>query len=117
MEDILSIPITVGQTTYVVSDLVDNKINNATEKISRNDGDIQITVDADLEDGVDSVATQAEFIKFAQGYTFPSGVHYEAGGENQENSELIVAVLSSFFIALIIIFAILTLQFQSFAQP
>lgn len=117
MEDILSIPITVGQTTYMVSDLVDNKINNATEKISRNDGDIQITVDADLEDGVDSVATQAEFIKFAQVYTFPSGVQYEAGGENQENSELIIAVLSSFFIALIIIFAILTLQFQSFSQP
>lgn len=39
------------------------------------------------------------------------------GGENESNSELIVAVLSAFFIAVIIIFAILTLQFNSFSQP
>ncbi len=117
MEDILSIPITIGQNTFLVGDLVDNKIDNSTALISRDDGNIEITVDADLDTGIDSVSTQAAFVKFADTYKFPSGVSYLAGGENEANSELITAVLSSFFIALIVIFAILTMQFQSFSQP
>lgn len=117
MEDILSIPITIGQNTFLVSDLVDDKIDNSTALISRDDGNIEITVDADLETGIDSVSTQSAFVKFAESYKFPSGVSYLAGGENEANSELITAVLSSFFIALIVIFAILTMQFQSFSQP
>ncbi len=49
MEDILSIPITVGGTNYVVRDFVDTTITNATATVSREDGNIQITVDANLE--------------------------------------------------------------------
>lgn len=117
LEDVLAIPLVVGQTSYVVGDFVESKLTNATASVTRENGNIQITVDADLEVGTDTVSTQSEFTKFAETYAFPPGVSYQAGGENQENSDLIVAVLSAFFIALIVIFAILTLQFHSFSQP
>lgn len=117
LEDVLSIPLTVWTSRYVVWDFVESRITNATANISRQDGDIQITVDADLEQGIDSVSTQKTFLSYAESYEFPAGVSYKAWGENEENSELITAVLSAFFIAIIVIFAILTLQFHSFSQP
>lgn len=49
LEDVLAIPLTVGQTNYVVGDFVDSQITNATASITRENGNIQITVDADLE--------------------------------------------------------------------
>lgn len=116
-EDIQNIPLTVGAITYRVGDFIDTKISNATASVARENGKIQITVDADLETGVDSVKTGNTFEAFAQKYQFPNGISYSKGGENQENSELIVAILSAFFIAIIVIFAILTLQFNSFSQP
>lgn len=117
IEDVMSLPIIIGNITYNVGDFVDVVISNATAAVNRVDGDIQITVDADIEDGVDTVSTQQTFIDYAEKYDFPAGISYKSGGENQENSELIVAILSAFFIALIVIFAILTLQFHSFSQP
>ena len=116
-EDIQNIPLTVGATTYRIGDFINTKITNATASVSREDGKIQITVDADLEAGVDSVSVGKQFETFATKYTFPTGISYAKWGENEENSELIIAILSAFFIAIIVIFAILTLQFNSFSQP
>lgn len=117
IENILAIPITIGQNTFLIGDFIENKITNSTALISRENGDIQITVDADLDTGVDSVSTQAAFVAYAQSYLYPPGISYKAGGENESNKELITAILSAFFIALIVIFAILTLLFHSFSQP
>jgi hydrophobic/amphiphilic exporter-1 (mainly G- bacteria), HAE1 family len=117
LEDILSIPISVWPTAYRIGDFIESHLTNATASISRENGNIQIAVDADLEVGIDSVSTQAEFVKYASSYDFPSWVSYKAWWENQENGALITAILSAFFIALIVIFSILTLQFHSFSQP
>ena len=72
LEDVLAIPLYVGPTRYLVGDFVDSQISNATASITRENGNIQITVDADLETGIDSVSTQAEFKKFAEGYVYPA---------------------------------------------
>ena len=45
LENILAIPLTVGQTRYLVGDFIDSQISNATASIVREDGNIQITVD------------------------------------------------------------------------
>ena len=117
IEDISSIPITVWSTSYRIGDFIESELTNATASVTRVDGDIQITVDADLEDGTDTVSTQKALSDYASAYEFPPGISYKTGGENEANSELIVAILSAFFIALIVIFSILTLQFHSFSQP
>lgn len=49
MEDVLGIPFTVGPNTYRVGDFVDTQVQNAVASISREDGKIQITVDADIK--------------------------------------------------------------------
>lgn len=117
LEDILSIPIAVWAINYRIGDFVESQLTNATASITRVDWDIQITVDADIQEWVDTVSTQKAFADYAAKYDFPSGISYKAWWENEANSELIVAIVSAFFIALIVIFAILTLQFHSFSQP
>jgi len=117
IEDILGIPIAVWNTTYLLGDLIDSRLSNAIASISRSNGDIQITVDADLEDGMDTVSSQAAYTQFASGYKYPPGISYKTWGENQENAELIIAIGSAFFLSLLAIFAILVLQFQSYSQP
>ena len=42
---------------------------------------------------------------------------YQLGGENNDNSELIMAMGIAFVLSLIMIFSILVLQFNSFKQP
>lgn len=49
MDDILSLPITIGNTSYAVRDFVDPTITNATATVSRESGKIQITVESNLE--------------------------------------------------------------------
>lgn len=117
VEDILSIQIPIGNTMYRVWDFVDSTITNATATVARENGKIQITVESNLEKGLDTVSTQAKFIAFAEKYNFPNWISYEKWGENESNKELLVAVLSAFFLSIIVIFAILTLQFNSFSQP
>jgi multidrug efflux pump subunit AcrB len=60
---------------------------------------------------------QPQLIDFAENYNYPEGISYTAGGENEENAELIQATLQSFMIALFLIFTILVFQFNSYSQP
>lgn len=115
-EDIQGITFAFAWRTYRVGDFLDVRPENAIASIKRSDGKIQITVDADLEVGVDSISTQNAFLTYAQEYSFPAGITYAVGWENEENKELLVAVGVSFFIACMTIFAILTLQFNSYSQ-
>ncbi len=117
MEDILGIPFTIGSTNYTIGNFVDTRTQNAVASVNREAGKVQISVEADLETGVDSISTQAQFVAYANSYNFPNGIAYKAWGENDANSELIMAVISAFFIAVMVIFSILTLQFNSFSQP
>lgn len=117
MEDILGITFTIWTTNYKVGNFVDTRTQNAIASVNRENGKVQIAVESDLEKGIDSVSTQAKFVEYAKSYKFPPGIWYKAWWENDANSELIIAVVSAFFIAIMAIFAILTLQFNSFSQP
>jgi multidrug efflux pump subunit AcrB len=117
MEDILGITFTVWQTSYKVGNFVDTRTQNAIASVNRENGKVQIAVESDLEKGIDSISIQAKFVEFAKSYNFPPWISYKAWWENDANSELIIAVASAFFIAIMTIFAILTLQFNSFSQP
>ena len=117
MEDILGISFVVWNSTYKIGNFVDTKVQNAIASVNRENGKVQITVEWDLELGVDTLSSQAQFQKFAESYNFPAGIAFEIGGETDSNKELIVAMVTAFILALIVIFAILTLMFDSFSQP
>ncbi|NRH21231.1 efflux RND transporter permease subunit [Candidatus Gracilibacteria bacterium] len=117
MEDILGISFAVGPTTYKVGNFIDTKVQNAIASVNRENGKVQITVEGDLNLGVDTLSTQASFQKYADAYNFPVGITYKVGGETDSNKELIIAMATAFILALMVIFAILTLMFDSFSQP
>lgn len=89
----------------------------ATSKIIRENGKITITVESNLQKNAKAEPINAELVTFAESYPFPEGISYEKGGETEENADLITAMLSAFLFALICIFGILVLQFNSYTQP
>lgn len=117
LEDILGISFTIGATTYKIGNFVDNKVQNAIASVNRENGKVQITVEGDLDLGVDTLSTQTVFQKYADAYNFPTGISYKIWWETDSNKELIVAMVTAFVLALMVIFAILTLMFDSFSQP
>lgn len=117
VDDIMNSTFNYAWKSYQVGNFVEYHTKNSIASISREDWKITISVEADLEKWVDTVSTQAKFEEFAKSYNFPTWISYLKWGENEENKELIIAVLSSFFIAIMVIFTILTLQFNSYSQP
>lgn len=103
--------------TYVLGSFVDASAKNAVASVAREDGKITISVEADTITGTLPATVQSKFQKYAESHAFPHGISFAKGGENESNRELIVAVLTSFFVAVVLIFGILVLQFNSFAQP
>lgn len=106
-----------GGKSYRIGDFVDSTVKNAVASVKREDGKITITVEGDVEKDVLPAEIQTKFESYAKSYAFPTGISYSKGGENEANKELIIAVLVSFVVALVCIFGILVLQFNSFAQP
>lgn len=106
-----------GGKDYRLGDLINANVTNAVASIKRESGLTTISIGADVEEGILATDVQKKFLDYAAKYPYPNGISYSAGGENQENADLIVAILTAFFIAMIAIFSILTLQFNSFKQP
>lgn len=90
---------------------------NAIQQISRKNGDITISVESDLENPSESLAVTNQILTYAKTYDFPAGISYSSGGENSENSELVMAMVMALIISVVTIFGILTYQFNSFAKP
>lgn len=78
MNNIFSLPIVLGANTYRVGDFIDSTLSNATANIARQDGKIQITIDADAENVKDNTALQKKFLEFAKTYQYPQGISYVA---------------------------------------
>jgi len=85
--------------------------------ISREDGNIVISVNSDLEDWYFQNQIQPKLLDFASKYNFPKNITYSSWWEASENAELITSTITSFFIAVFLIFWILVFQFNSYMQP
>ena len=116
-EDILNMQIDTSIGKIRVGDYVSYSFDEALSSISRENGDITITVDADVESGVVPTEIQPKLLEYAKSFSFPDGISYKAGGENEENKELIISMIQAFFISLFLIFGILVFQFNSYSQP
>jgi len=116
-DDILAHTFSVGPKTYRMGDFIDPVFKNAVASVKREAWLIIVSIGADFETGINTTEVQSEFTNFAENYDFPPGISYKTGGENADNADLIMAVLTAFFIAILAIFALLTLLFNSFTQP
>jgi len=97
--------------------ILDHSFIWSVNQIYREDTKITVSVSSDTEKGIVPSDIQQQFLEFAKEYNYPDWVRFEQWWESQENAELIQSMMISFFIALILIFGILVLQFNSFVQP
>lgn len=118
-KDIQDLIITTSAGPVRVGELIDYQIDNAVAQISREDTNITVRVQSDLDEAFANQGRtiQAQLMEFARWYEFPTDISYTAGGEWQENADLINATLRWLVIALFLIFVILVLQFNSYSQP
>ena len=89
----------------------------SVNSISRENNKIIISIWADTENKIKPDQIQTDLKQFAETYQYPVGINYYMWWENEENVELIQTILISFIIAILFIFLILVLQFNSYTQP
>lgn len=116
-EDILAMQISTQKGLVRVGDYAEYSFEPGLSSIGRENGKITIGVESSLETWVLPTSIQPGLLQFAENYSFPEGISFTAGWENEENAELIQATLQSFFIAIFLIFTILVFQFNSYSQP
>lgn len=116
-EDIENMQITTSVWILRVWDYASYSLEPSLSAITREDTQVMISVGSEVETWYLPTDLQPKLLEFAEKYNFPEGISYSAWGENEENSELIISVVRSFFIAIFLIFMILVLQFNSFSQP
>ena len=109
------IPTSKGQIP--LANIASYSFKPAVTSISRKDGEITITLGANLKQGVKAENINNQLYAYADSYPFPEGISYAKWGEQTENADLIISLLSSIVFAFIMIFWILVLQFNSYTQP
>jgi len=89
----------------------------AVTSITRDDGDITVTIGANLLQWVKAEWINEKLYEYWDSYDFPAWISYTKGWEQVENADLIESLLASIAFAFIMIFWILVLQFNSYTQP
>ena len=115
-ETLLSTVINTRVGPIMLGSVAEYTIDQALNRVSRDDWDLTIVVDSDLTPGSTPTDFQPKLTAFAEQYAFPEGISYKVGGENAENAELIQATFVAFAVAIFLTFLILIYQFNSFKQ-
>lgn len=100
-----------------VWDFITTEFAKSISSITREDGRVSITVEADINSDALPSEIQPKVDEYAANYLYPDWVFFEKWWENQANSDLIISTFKSLFIAIFLIFSILVFQFNSFRQP
>jgi len=116
-DDVMNIAIPTRAWNVMFGTIADYNFESAISNISREDGNITVRVESDIDQGITPDVVQSQFAAFARNYSYPDGISFQEGGETQENADIIQATGIAFLIAIVLIYAILILQFNSFLQP
>lgn len=97
--------------------IVSKKLNPALSEIKRVDRKIALSILSDLTREGNALEVSAEFLEKLANYDKPDGIEIVDAGENAENTALFFALGSGFIIAIVLMFSILVIQFNSFGLP
>lgn len=115
--DVMDIRVPTRLWSITLWTVADYRFENAITNISREDGNITVKIESDIEPWLTPDVVQVPFAEFAQSYQYPDGISYQEWWETQENADLIQAMWVAFLVSIMLIYAILVLQFNSFLQP
>lgn len=116
-QDVQDVSIPTQQGNVRFGDVSRYVAQDAIASIQREDTDIVIQVTSATQDGITPDKLQWPLNDFAASYDYPVGIGFAQGGETAENADLISSLGLAFAIALILIYMILVLQFNSYLQP
>lgn len=118
LDEIRALPLLSNTGSYVsLGEITDFEISPALNVVKRVDRNIAFTVSSLLTPEGNAQVVTDEFLKKIENYEMPKGVSYETAGENEENADLLVAMGIAFVVAMFLMFLILVIQFNSYAQP
>ena len=112
-----SIQVSTPGGPVLLGSLIDIELKRANPVINREDLKRIARVEASLEEGYNAREINTEFVKKLGEADFPEGVEYGfGGGEAEETQKSFAEMGFSLIYGLILVFAILVLQFNSFRQ-
>ncbi len=97
-----------------LSQLATLEFEKAPTQIQRYDRERSVTVDADVERGLNTAKVTAAVVRKLDDFEWPRGYRYVLGGEAESGSESFSGVGTAAIVALFGIFAVLVLEFGSF---
>ncbi len=100
-----------------VWDFATFEFKKSVNAITRENGDIIISVWSEVEKWFLPTDVQPTLDDFAKNYNYPDGISFLKSWEWEENKELIVWTIKALIISIFLIFSILVFQFNSFLQP
>jgi len=115
--DILNLEIPTQKWNILVWNLLQYETTSAIANIQRENTRLVVIVDADLEESYTSDKVQPIINDFAKNYNFTKWIYIQEASETAENQELLVAMASAFGVAMMLIYGVLLLQFNSFGRP
>ena len=86
-------------------------------RIEKEDGKMVVYVEADIASGYNSAEVNKAFAEKVKTLELPSGITQKVGGEMADLSEQIQNMIFNFGVALVMVYIILVIQFNSFLQP
>lgn len=118
MDEIYKIHFTAMDGTRVPVDAVANfKIEKGVAVILHKDYNRIAVVSADVDTEANLSQIMDQFMNEFDQSSLPSGVALEVGGEEAETNESFLGMLQGMVIAMILVFIILAVQFNSIIQP
>ncbi len=85
--------------------------------LKKEDGDKIIYVEADLEDGYSATQANSQFEEAVSSIQLPSNIVQTVGGQMADLNEQIGNMLFNFLVALLVVYILLVIQFNSLMQP
>lgn len=111
---ILSIPTSKGDLPLLA--LGDFRLQPNPTLITREDGKRTLSITASVANGF-SVTTASDGLEtFADSLNLPQGYSWKTGGANEENQKSVRSILLAMLLSAALIFATMTIQFNSFRQ-
>lgn len=86
-------------------------------KISHSDGQKVVSVSSNVKTGYNATVIGKEFNSNIKGIPLPEGVKISDSGEFGDTQEQFDTMIASFIIAIMIVYTVLVIQFNSFQQP
>ncbi len=106
-----------GGETVFFADVAEIERTTGSSRIQREDGSRVIFVEADLAEDVNGQALMVAFQEEVAHLHLPQGVAPVVGGEVAELNTQIQNMLRNFLIALLLVYIVLAVQFNSLLQP